>query len=143
MQRNPANVRLKKYLLALVAIGPMYASAQCWVVSNLKGYSAFEQGGYAYEKNGMAKSVFQVNISKDKAELRMVDNELGGGGLEYMPISSSSMIGFYIEGSMSTIETWAITNENKVLYSKVVNNHKLVTGTTSLVGDVVGDCPKN
>ncbi|HGY1113496.1 hypothetical protein AB7340_21030 [Providencia alcalifaciens] len=126
--------------MALVAVTPVYVNAQCWVVTNLNGYSAFEQSDYLYEKNGMAKSVFQININKDKAELKMVNNELGGGGLEYMPISTSSMIGFYVNGDTSTIETWSITDQNKVLYSKVVNNHKLVTGTTSLVGDVVGTC---
>ncbi|EMH6402754.1 hypothetical protein RYG28_001137 [Providencia rettgeri] len=131
---------VKKYLLALVAVIPVYVNAQCWVVTNLNGYSAFEQSDYLYEKNGMAKSVFQININKDKADLKMVNNELGGGGLEYMPISTSSMIGFYVNGDTSTIETWSITDQNKVLYSKVVNNHKLVTGTTSLVGDVVGTC---
>lgn len=131
---------VKKYLLALVAVTPVYVNAQCWVVTNLNGYSAFEQSDYLYEKNGLAKSVFQININKDKAELKMVNNELGGGGIEYMPISTSSMIGFYVNGDTSTIETWSITDQNKVLYSKVVNNHKLVTGTTSLVGDVVGTC---
>lgn len=134
---------VKKYLLALVAMMPMYASSQCWVVTNFSGYSAFENSGYVYEKNGMAKSVFHVNISKDAADLKVVNDEFGGGGLEYIPVSSSSMIGFYIDGDMSTIETWAITNKNKVLYSKVVNNHKLVTGTTSLVGDVIGSCSSN
>lgn len=134
---------VKKYLLALLSVIPVYVNAQCWVVTNLNGYSAFEQSDYLYERNGMAKSVFQIKINKDKAELKMVNNELGGGGLEYMPISASSMIGFYVAGDMSTIETWSITDQNKVLYSKVVNNHKLVTGTTSLVGDVVGTCPSN
>lgn len=131
---------VKKYLLALTVVIPMCANAQCWVVANLKGYSAFEQRDYLYEKNGMTKSIFQININKDKAELKMVNNELGGGGLEYIPVSTSSMIGFYVDGDMSTIETWSITDQNKVLYSKVVNNHQLVTGTTSLIGDVIGDC---
>lgn len=131
---------MKKYLLALVAIFPMCASAQCWLVSNLKGYSAYESEKYKYIENGMSNAIFQVEINKDSGDVRLISDTFGGGGLEYTPISPSSMVGLYINNNTSTIETWSITDKNKVLYSKVVNNHELVTGTTSLVGGVVGTC---
>lgn len=134
---------MKKYLLALVAIFPLCASAQCWLVSNLKGYSAYESEKYKYIENGMSNAIFQVEINKDSGDVRLISDTFGGGGLEYTPISPSSMVGLYINNNTSTIETWSITDKNKVLYSKVVNNHELVTGTTSLVGDVVGTCTKN
>ncbi|EUD09015.1 hypothetical protein PO864_15210 [Providencia alcalifaciens] len=134
---------MKKYLLALVAMIPMCASAQCWVVSNLSGYSAYESNKYKYIENGMSNGTFQVEINKDGGNVKLLSDTFGGGGLDYTPISPSSMVGLYINGNTSTIETWSITDKNKVLYSKVVNNHELVTGTTSLVGDVVGDCSKN
>ncbi|HEK1094715.1 TPA: hypothetical protein SMQ47_003046 [Proteus mirabilis] len=131
---------MKKYLLALAAMIPMCANAQCWVVSNLKGYSAYESEKYKYIENGMSNGIFQVEINKDSGDVRLASDTFGGGGLEYTPISPSSMVGLYINGNTSTIETWAITDKNKVLYSKVVNNHQLVTGTTSLIGDVLGNC---
>ncbi|EPK3356108.1 hypothetical protein JAG45_001866 [Providencia rettgeri] len=91
----------------------------------------------------MSNAIFQVEINKDSGDVRLISDTFGGGGLEYTPISPSSMVGLYINNNTSTIETWSITDKNKVLYSKVVNNHELVTGTTSLVGDVVGTCTKN
>ncbi len=131
---------MKKYLLALLFVIPFSSGAKCWVVSNLEGYSSFKSDGYKYIKNGMAKSVFHVDITNDSADLKMTDNNLGGGGLIYIPVSQASMVGMFKNDVMSTIETWAITSENKVLYTKVVNGHKMVTGTTSLVGDVIGSC---
>ncbi|EJD6046022.1 hypothetical protein ABN357_12400 [Providencia rettgeri] len=130
------------FISLLCSLFPLASVAQCWSVTNLKGYSAYEAEHYEYSKNGMSKSIFNIDITKDHAKLNVV-NGAHVAGIEYMPVSSSSMVGFYVDGNISVVETWAITNQNKVLYSKVVNNHESVTGTTSFVGDVVGDCATN
>ncbi|WP_447885467.1 hypothetical protein [Serratia fonticola] len=131
---------MKYIIVAVLACSSMSVNAECWVVSNLKGYSAYNTDSYFFNRNGITNGVFQVEITKDKADLRLVGDSLSGGGLQYIPASPVTMVGFFTEGNKSTLETWAITNDNKVMYSKIMSNPDALNSTTAFVGDVIGKC---
>lgn len=131
---------MKIIIIAVLACTSMSVSAECWLVSNLKGHSAYNTDGYIFNRNGITNGNFQVEITKDEADLRLVGDTLSGGGLHYIPASPVSMVGFFTEGNKSTIETWAITDDNKVMYSKVMSNPEALNSTSSFVGDVIGKC---
>ncbi|MFW5393888.1 hypothetical protein V1951_21705 [Yersinia sp. 2544 StPb PI] len=129
-----------KYLVAIIALSSFSVSAECWVVANLKGYSAYNTDKYVFDKNAISNGVFHVDIREEKADLRLVGDSFSGAGLHYIPASPASMVGFFSEGDKSTIETWAITKDKKVMYSKVMINPETLNSTSSFVGDVVGKC---
>lgn len=131
---------MKYIIVAVLACSSMSVNAECWVVSNLKGYSAYNTDSYSFNRNGITNGVFQVEITKDKADLRLVGDSLSGGGLQYIPATPVTMVGFFTEGNKSTVETWAITNDNKVMYSKIMSNPDALNSTTAFVGDVIGKC---
>ncbi|HCT7003382.1 TPA: hypothetical protein OT652_003183 [Morganella morganii] len=131
---------MKSIAALLFILLPFQSIAKCWVVANLHGYSAYQNDEFNYKKNGMSNSIFHVLITKNKADLSLVGDTIGISGLSYAPVSKTSMVGFNVDGDMSVIESWAITGDNKVLYTKTINDHEIVTGTSSFVGDVVGSC---
>lgn len=60
----------------------------------------------------------------------------------YVPLSYNTMVGSYQSGGGITVETWSITEDNKVMYSKVMNipSFQKLTSTKAFVGDVAGTC---
>ncbi|EFE20969.1 hypothetical protein EDWATA_04060 [Edwardsiella tarda ATCC 23685] len=58
-----------------------------------------------------------------------------------MPISDNTLIGIYSDKHLTTLETWSITNDEKVLYTKVINSKdNKWSASRSMTGDVVGKC---
>ena len=131
---------MKRALLLSALILPAISNAQCWVVTNLKGYTAMQPDGYAYGKDAITNGVFHVVIDGEKANLKGVGSSFVGSGLGYVPINSNTMVGAYSDADRTTVETWAITKDNKVLYTKIVNSNYIFSSSKSMIGDVVGTC---
>lgn len=129
-----------KYFLAFgLTVISHAASAECWVISNLQGYGAMESDKYEYGTDRISNGVFQLSIEGDKANLFNVGKSLVGAGLIYIPVSPKTATGLYHDDNTTTVETWSIAPDNKVLYSKVINS-SFGSSTKSFVGDVVGSC---
>ncbi|POU43917.1 hypothetical protein C3374_22210 [Pantoea sp. PSNIH4] len=131
---------MKRMIILSALLIPAITSAQCWVVTNLKGYGAMQPDGYVYGKDGITNGVFHVIIEKEKAGLKSVGSSLVGSGLAYVPMGGNTMIGIYRDGEKTTVETWAITKDNKALYTKVINSNYIFSSSKSMIGDVVGAC---
>lgn len=116
------------------------ASSKCWVVTNLSGYGAMDVDSYEYSKDKITNGVFQVSIDGDKAGLFNVGGSIVSSGMAYLPVSTDTMAGIYHDNLTTTVETWSITKDNKLLYSKVINSSTAINSTKSFVGDVVGTC---
>ncbi|NUW61922.1 hypothetical protein [Cronobacter muytjensii] len=131
---------MSKFIVALgLALASHTAIAECWVISNLQGYGAMDVDQYEYGADRISNGVFQLSIEGDKANLFNVGKSLVGAGLLYIPISPKTATGLYHDENTTTVETWSIAADNKVLYSKVINS-AFGSSTKSFVGDVVGNC---
>lgn len=129
-------------LLAFLFI-PSVVYANCWVVSDLKGKSAFSGDGYEFIDDAMSGVSFKLSIDGRKGSLANM-NDTPISEINYVPISGNTMIGHFQAGGGVTVETWSVTTDQKVLYSKVMNipGMNKVTSTKAFVGTVTGTCDK-
>ncbi|EGZ6858266.1 hypothetical protein SNN68_003848 [Cronobacter sakazakii] len=131
---------MKRTVMAFgLAVVSNVTMAQCWVVSNLQGYGAMDINKYEYGTDRISNGVFQLAIEGEKATLLNVGKSVSGSGMFYVPISATTATGLYHDQNTTTVETWSIAENKKVLYSKVINS-VFGSSTKSFVGDVVGSC---
>lgn len=80
-------------------------------------------------------------VDGENSKVTSVGKSLSGDGLVYVEVSKNTLIGFYHDTNFTTVETWSITTDKKVLYTKVINApDNSWTTSRSMVGDVVGYC---
>ena len=126
-------VAVKLIIAAVVALASFGASAECWVVGDMKGYTQFAP---TYDTSeDVVVGVYHVNIDAERATLS-ADDDSYNSGLIYKPTSDSSMIGSASDSALT--ETWAITQDGKVLYTKVRVSQSGANQISSFVGDVLG-----
>lgn len=133
---------MKKHIIAvtMLLLSPL-ANADCWVISGLQGKSAFSEDGYDFIDDAMTGAAFKMIINGDKAALTKMDGS-PVSEMSYVPLSSDTMVGSFQSGGGITVETWSVTLDRRVIYSKVMNIpgfHKL-TSTKAFVGKVAGTC---
>lgn len=133
---------MRNYIIAmaLLSLSPL-SNANCWIVSGLQGKSSFSDGGYSFIDDSMIDIAFKLTINEDMASLTNMDGS-SVSDLSYVPLSSSTMVGSYQSGGGITVETWSVTKDKKVMYSKVMNipGYQKLTSTKAFVGDVAGTC---
>lgn len=132
-----------KCALASILFISSAAQADCWLVANLHGHGAMSGDNYIFGKDGVTGSVFQLSIDGKNAAITDISSGYKSE-MFYTPLSSNTIVGVYKAGGGITIETWSITTDKKVLYSKVINSPgiQMMTSTKAFVGDVVGNCKK-
>jgi len=96
---------------------------------------------YEFVDDAFTDSVFQISISGKNASIRNVSSG-ENSDMAYSALSDNTLIGAYQAGGGITVETWSITTDKKVLYTKVMNipAFQQLTSTKAFVGDVVGTC---
>ncbi|MFQ2471574.1 hypothetical protein ACTG2K_09485 [Aeromonas caviae] len=126
---------------ALLGLSTPYAIADCWIVTNISGYGATAHDNYNFTEDKITNGVFQVAVDGDNSKVTSVGKSLSGDGLVYVEVSKNTLIGFYHDTNFTTVETWSITTDKKVLYTKIINApDNSWTTSRSMVGDVVGHC---
>jgi hypothetical protein len=133
----------KNILLFALLYIPSVVYANCWVVSGLQGKSAFSGDDYAFIDDAMSGASFKLSIDERGGSLTNM-NGAPISEINYVPISRNTMIGHFQAGGGVTVETWSVTTDLKVLYSKVMNipGMNKVTSTKAFVGTVTGTCDK-
>lgn len=133
---------MRNYIIAmaLLSLSPL-SNADCWIVSGLQGKSSFSEDGYTFIDDAMTGVAFKLTINGDIASLTHMDGS-AVSDLSYVPLSSNTMVGSYQSGGGITVETWSVTKDKKVMYSKVMNipGYQKLTSTKAFVGDVAGTC---
>ena len=117
------------------------ANSSCWIVSGLQGKSSFSGDNYEFIDDGMTGIAFKLTIDDNKSTLTNIDGT-PVSDLSYVSLSSNTMVGSYQSGGGITVETWSVTNDKKVIYSKVMNIPGLnkLTSAKAFVGNVSGTC---
>ncbi|MFJ5981929.1 hypothetical protein ACIQCX_13545 [Enterobacter cancerogenus] len=135
---------MKRIVLALSIMSLSLASyADCWIISGLMGKSAFSQDGYDFIDDSVSGSVFKLRIDGEKASVTNLDGS-AISDMSYVALTDSTVVGSYQSGGGITVETWSVTTDKKVMYSKVMNipGFQKLTSTKAFVGVVSGSCDK-
>lgn len=135
---------MKRIVLALSIMSlPLASYADCWIVSGLKGKSAFSQDGYDFIDDSVSGSAFKLRIDGEKASVTNLDGS-AISDMSYVTLNDNTVVGSYQSGGGITVETWSVTTDKKVMYSKVMNipGFQRLTSTKAFVGAVSGSCDK-
>lgn len=136
------DILMKIYLLLLSLLATTGANAECWIVDNMKGYSAFSQDEYKFEENSIDDGKISIEIDNNNITVTQLGNSSFGEGMMYTPINNNSFSGHGTSLGMTIIENWVITSGNKALFNRSVldTNKPDMTSTTAMVGDIIGKC---
>lgn len=135
---------MKRIVLAISIMSlPIVSYADCWIVSGLKGKSAFSQDGYDFIDDSVSGSVFKLRIDGEKASVTNLDGS-AVSDMSYVALTDNTVVGRYQSGGGITVETWSVTTDKRVMYSKVMNipGFQKLTSTKAFVGVVSGSCDK-
>lgn len=133
---------MRKTILAIVLLSLSHlATADCWIITGLQGKSAFSDDKYEFIDDAMTGVSFKMIINGDRAALNRMDGT-PVSEMSYVPLSDSTMVGSFQSGGGITVETWSVTTDKRVIYSKVMNipGFQKLTSTKAFVGEVAGTC---
>lgn len=133
---------MNKIIISIIMLAiPTFSCANCWIVSGLQGKSSFNDDNYKFIDDGMTGVAIKLSINGNVASVTNLDGS-SISDVTYVPLSSNTIIGSYQAGGGITVETWSITDDKKVMYSKVMNIPKMqkLTSTKAFVGNVAGSC---
>lgn len=133
---------MNKIIISIIMLAiPTFSYANCWIVSGLQGKSSFNDDNYKFIDDGMTGVAIKLSINGNVASVTNLDGT-SISDVTYVPLSSNTIIGSYQAGGGVTVETWSITDDKKVMYSKVMNIPKMqkLTSTKAFVGNVAGSC---
>ncbi|KAA9001170.1 hypothetical protein FJU30_07950 [Affinibrenneria salicis] len=132
---------MKKGLFFLLAFMSMNVSAECWVVNNIKGQAAYNENSYQFKDSRLLEGDIHLTIAEGNISIKQ-NGTLYGEGMKFIPVSKNAIIGTDRSFGDTMIDSWAITKENKVLFSRInlSKDTPEMNSTTALVGDVIGKC---
>jgi hypothetical protein len=112
---------------------PSYAQ-ECWIATNLKGYSAFADEGYTFSKDGLSNPVL-ICFDDDGGTVT-------GADIRFVKFGASTLAGYSGNNKGNELfEVYQIDKENeKLLYTKTRIGTKNVAPILSdVVSSYVGD----
>ena len=130
--------QLKRLVVSGLLFASFGANAECWIIGDLKGQEASSSDGYNYKLSSIPDT-FHLVISKEKADLILAKDGIGGG-IDYYPLSPNAMRGRSYRDGQLTLVTWAISNDGKVIHTRTISRSDIGSFTGSFVGNVKGKC---
>ncbi|MEI7219130.1 hypothetical protein WCT79_19220 [Pectobacterium carotovorum] len=129
---------MKCVIAAMMALSSMSASADCWVVEEMKGTSFSERNAYKAESDGFG-GTFMLSINGDMASVKYSGSD--AGGVVYHALSPTSIIGLSSEGDTKrVVDSWVIQPDGKVLMSKTITGFGEFDSVKAFVGKVKSKC---
>ncbi|WP_048224783.1 hypothetical protein [Citrobacter sp. BIDMC108] len=127
-----------RYLMFLAFfLSTASASAECWVVKDMKGVNSASHGDYNFEKDGFS-GTFRISADGDKASVTYSGSD--AGGLSYGHILPNTIIGVSNNENGQVVETWIIGKNGMVKMTKVINGFGDFDSVKAMVGKVVSKC---
>ncbi|EKF2849555.1 hypothetical protein OYT40_003324 [Escherichia coli] len=130
--------QLKRLVVSGLLFASFGANAECWIIGDLKVQEASSSDGYNYKLSSIPDT-FHLVISKEKADLILAKDGIGGG-IDYYPLSPNAMMGRSYRDGQLTLVTWAISNDGKVIHTRTISRSDIGSFTGSFVGNVKGKC---
>ncbi len=125
-------MRLIIYILSMCSLS---AIADCYVVGDLKGHSAYKDEGFKIGKDGISSQKFILEFDGKNSSVSPND-------LDCFQLGQGTLTCAYVgQNQESTIELWTVyPDENKVTYSKSRNGFGALDSSSMFVGNVKGRC---
>lgn len=125
---------LKTILAVSAVFTPLAAAADCWVVTDLRGYSARAAHGYALSSDAFSGQSFEVAINGASASV-------SSSNMKCHSTSERSLVCIDVRPGQSTIETWAIDPAaGKAFHTKAISGFGEFDGGNLFVGKVARRC---
>lgn len=128
---------MKLLIFSYFMLASFGASAECWVVKDMKGANYAARNGYAFENDGFS-GTFMISVDGKKASVRYSGND--AGGVEYGVISPNTIVGISDGENGKLIETWFISPDGNVKMTKMINGFGDFDSVKAMVGKVSGKC---
>lgn len=112
------------------------AIADCWVVSDMKGYSTRSAESYAVTADGFTGRAFQVEVDQEFGAVRP-------SNMRCRATSPHSLLCAELDGDRSTMETWSVDPVNgRAFHTKAISGFGPFDGANLFVGKITGRCEK-
>nr|DAI72763.1 MAG TPA: hypothetical protein [Caudoviricetes sp.] len=129
---------MKLIIALLIASIPACATADCWIVNDMKGVSYSARNDYKLETDSFS-GTFKIKIDADNSSVTYSGED--AGGVSYKPFSSTHLIGFGTDGNGGTMsESWSIQPNGVVIMSKIISGYGQFDSTKAMTGKVSGKC---
>ncbi|HFI9734475.1 TPA: hypothetical protein ACGSVI_000082 [Escherichia coli] len=100
------------------------ATAECWVVGDMRGISYSERNNFHPEEDGFS-GTFIIKTSGEDASITYSGTD--AGGMAYKALSKNSIIGIGANGeTQRVIDSWVIHPTGTVLMSKTISGYRRV-----------------
>lgn len=107
-----------------------FVFAECWIVSELKGYGASGYNNFEIQKDGISGQKFIVNINGNNSSVISSD-------IEFIEVTPYAIVGI----KAGVVETWSINIEKqKAFYTKTASGYGQLDGVKMFVGKLEGKC---
>jgi len=124
-----------RLIIFIFSMWSFSAIANCYVVGDLRGHSAFQDEGFEISKDGISSQKFILVLNGENSSVSPNDLNCFQIGLGTL---SCAYVG---EDQKSTIEIWTVyPDENKVTYSKSRNGFGVLNSASMFVGNIKGRC---
>lgn len=124
---------MKFILTVMLIITCNQIFAECWNISEFKGYSSRQEDGYKIDKDGMTKKTFQFNVNKSSVS--------PSNNMECSNVANHSILCKNINNGKSVIAIWSIDLQTNIsYYTKSVSGYGQYDGVSMFVGKVIGKC---
>lgn len=106
---------MKQFLAAMFLFISFGATAECWVVGDMRGISYSERNNFHPEEDGFS-GTFIIKTSGEDASITYSGTD--AGGMAYKALSKNSIIGIGANGeTQRVIDSWVIHPTGTVLMS--------------------------
>ncbi|EFC1284263.1 hypothetical protein CUV89_004737, partial [Escherichia coli] len=97
------------------------ATAECWVVGDMRGISYSERNNFHPEEDGFS-GTFIIKTNGEDASITYSGTD--AGGMAYKALSKNSIIGIGANGeTQRVIDSWVIHPTGTVLMSKTISGY--------------------
>ena len=128
---------MKKLVSAALIMASFGASADCWIVKDMKGASYASHDNYGFEKDGFS-GTFMISIDGNNASVRYSGGD--AGGVSYGAILPNTIVGINNNQNGQVIETWAIGKDGVVKMTKIINGFGGFDSAKAFIGSVKIKC---
>lgn len=125
---------ISKFFLFTFIVLSSTARAECWIASDMKGFSMVDSEKFAPVSNGFSNRTIELRFDKKNSGTT-------GSDLQYLLWGPTSMVGLGQGPGWSTIESWTVDPVMKhVYYTKSILGNagtsiaRGIDGVTAMVG---------
>ncbi|WP_417347106.1 hypothetical protein [Ferrimonas sp.] len=124
-----------RLLILIISVWSYSVFADCYVVGDFKGHSAFQDEGFGLSKDGISSQKFILELDGENSSVSPSD-------LSCFQVGLGTLFCVYVgQNKESTVEIWTVyPDDNKVTYSKSRNGFGILNSASMFVGNIKGRC---